>query len=139
MISSDGARGVSPPQPSLPFAPPSPPRQTVSFSQELILGQFLEKAMRSRSLSHSRWYRGEGGGEIFLPPLPSPFSALCGARRGRGCRETPVRFRDINFTISLERFQSKVLCDMITQGELSWSCLMKQILCLMILRGIKCS
>lgn len=76
-------------------------------------------------------------GGIFLPP--ASFSALRGACGGRGRCETPVWFHDINFTISLEQFQSKVLCDMITQGELSCICLMKQILCLMILRGIKYS
>lgn len=48
-------------------------------------------------------------------------------------------FRDVNFTVSLEWVQSKVLCDMSTQGEWSWICLMKQRLCLMILWGIKCS
>lgn len=74
-------------------------------------------------------------GRFAFPPPQS--SALCGAHGG--CHETPNWFRDINFTISLERFQSKGLCDMITRGDLSCICLMKQILCLMVLRGIKYS
>lgn len=61
------------------------------------------------------------------------------ASRGWRLSKIPILFRDINFTMSLEQFQSKVLCDMITQGELSCICLMKEILCLMILWGIKCS
>lgn len=65
---------------------------------------------------------------------------LCRAQAEAGGSAQPrVLFRAINFTASLEPFQSKVLCDMITQGELSCICLMKQIPCLMILRGIKCS
>ena len=50
---------------------------------------------------------------------------------------THTWFRNDDFTVSLEWVQSKVLCDMIIQGELSWICLMKQRLCLMIPWGIK--
>lgn len=44
----------------------------------------------------------------------------------------PGWFHNINFTVSLEWIQSKVLCAVITQGELSWICLMKQGLCFKI-------
>lgn len=75
-----------------------------------------------------------------LAGFASPQLRQCRAQAGAGGSAQPhVLFRAINFTASLEPFQSKVLCDMITQGELSCICLMKQIPCLMILRGIKCS
>lgn len=112
-----------------PLAVRSPALQTVSFSQELIWGEKEKVRHPLARFAHSCWC-WEG---FSFPAVPS----ARGAHRGHGRRETSTWFRDINFTISLERLQSKVLCDMITQGELSCICLMKQILCLTILWGIK--
>lgn len=100
------------PIPSLPS--PLLPAAQISKPFPSPRNSFWGNFGKSRALSPASPSAAGAEGGICLPPKSS---ALCGAH-GR-CHESPDWFRDINFTISLERFQSKGLCDMITRGELS--------------------